>query len=97
MILLPDIVSAIGTLDHDQLPALLAAIAARMAEAKVGASPLLPADDELLTVAQAKQLLGISASKLYHGDFPFTVKVGHSRRFSRNGIQKYIEKRAGKA
>ena len=94
MLNLPDILSAIAVLDRDQLPALMLAIAARMASAK---STPVAADDELLSVQEAATMLGVSRSKLYHGDFPFVVKVGGARRYSRNGIQKYIERRQGKA
>jgi predicted DNA-binding transcriptional regulator AlpA len=55
------------------------------------------AEDELLDAREAARIIGVSASKLYHTDFPFVVKVGGSRRYSRNGIQKYIERRQGKA
>jgi predicted DNA-binding transcriptional regulator AlpA len=55
------------------------------------------AEDELLDAREAPRCLGVSPSKLYHTDFPFTIKVGGSRRYSKLGIQKYIRQRQGKA
>ena len=55
-------------------------------------------DDDLLTVKEAATMLGVSRSKLYHTkDFPFVVMVGSSRRYSHNGIQKYIHQSQRKA
>jgi len=92
-----DLIAEIDQLAADELPRLVLYIAAKMAAAK---SPALAADEELLDVNEARQLLGISKSALYHAkakDFPFVVKVGGSRRYSRSGIQKFIEKRQRKA
>jgi predicted DNA-binding transcriptional regulator AlpA len=89
-----DLIRAISEIDADKLPALMLAIAARMAEAK--STPAAEGGDELLDAREAARCLGVSASTLYHTDFPFMVKVGGSRRYSRNGIQKYIERRQRK-
>jgi predicted DNA-binding transcriptional regulator AlpA len=92
--ILTDLIRAISEIDPGDMPAILAACASRLAESKPAPSP---ADDELLDAAAAARALGVSKSTLYHGEFPFTVKVGGSRRYSRNGIKKYIEGRQRKA
>jgi excisionase family DNA binding protein len=95
MLILPDIIAEIDQLASDELPRLMLYVAARMAAVK---STPATAEDELLSVKEAAIMLGVSRSKLYHDStLPFMVKVGSSRRFSRNGIQKFIEKQQGKA
>lgn len=87
---LPDILAAISALDRDQLPALMLAIAARMAEAK---STLAPIDDELLDVHEAAQLLGVSPSWLHHRpQLPFRRKIGGKLKFSRLGIERWKQR-----
>lgn len=48
--------------------------------------------DVLLTVAQARELLPVSADTLYRRDFPFTRRIGRKRFFSRNGIHEAIQR-----
>lgn len=43
-------------------------------------------DDVLLTVAEACKILKVSKDTLYRKNFPFTVRIGRHRYFSRNGI-----------
>jgi hypothetical protein len=71
-------------------------VAAVLMEGEGKAMPAAP-DDELLDANQAAAMLGVSRSKLYHTRFDFVVKVGGSRRYSRNGMQKYIERKQGRA
>jgi hypothetical protein len=85
------IITAIATVDRKALPALLAAIAARMAESEPAAG-----DDSLIDVHEAATILGVSESYLNHNTQPFTVKVGGRRMFSKAGIQKFIARNAGK-
>jgi hypothetical protein len=88
-----ELITAIQQSDPSDAPALLAAIAALLAKPHSnGAS-----DDELVDASEAAELLGMSESYLYHTKkLPFRVKVGRRQMFSRNGIQKFIAKNAGK-
>jgi predicted DNA-binding transcriptional regulator AlpA len=55
-------------------------------------------DDELLDAHEASAMLGISESYLYHAKkLPYAVKVGTRKKFSKQGIQKYITRQRGKA
>lgn len=60
-----------------------------------------PAQDRLLNVAQAAELLGMAEDTLYRragsGAFPFTVRDGRRVRFSCLGIARYIRSRQGGA
>ena len=88
-----EILAAISAVDRKHLPALLAAIAARLVEP---AGDIV--DDELVDAQEAATMLGVSASYLYHAEkLPFAVKgLGRRRMFSRVGIQKFIAKNTGK-
>jgi hypothetical protein len=88
-----ELIAEIATANIADMPALLAAIAGRLAERQ--ATPASEAT-ELVDIDEAETLTGMSKSFLYHARLPFAVKVGRRRMFSRTGIQKYIEKNSGK-
>ena len=54
--------------------------------------------DRLLNVEEAARKLGKSKDYLYRhaADYPFTVRDGHSLRFSEQGIEKFIRQRVGR-
>ena len=54
--------------------------------------------DRLLDVEETARKLGKSKDYLYRhaGDYPFTVRDGHSLRFSEQGIEKFIRQRMGR-
>lgn len=54
-----------------------------------------PEDDTLLTVGQAAEILRETTDWLYRraDKLPFAIREGRLLRFSRNGIQKYIQAR----
>ena len=54
--------------------------------------------DRLLDVEEAARKLGKSRDYLYRhaGKYPFTVRDGHSLRFSEQGIEKFIRQRMGR-
>ena len=54
--------------------------------------------DRLLDVEAAARKLGKSKDYLYRhaGNYPFTVRDGHSLRFSEQGIEKFIRQRMGR-
>ena len=54
--------------------------------------------DRLLDVKEAARKLGKSKDHLYRhaGDYAFTVRDGHSLRFSEQGIEKFIRQRMGR-
>src|SRR5215468_7791367 len=81
----------IVTLTVAELRALIRGIV--RAEIKAGIKPQAPADDKLLSVAEACDLLGKSRDWLYHNakTLPFTRRHGRSLMFSSNGLQRYIE------
>jgi predicted DNA-binding transcriptional regulator AlpA len=88
---LPAIIAAISALDHDQLPAVAMALAARMASS-VKSTPAA-AEDELLDVNEAAALLGVSPSWLHHRpNLPFRRKIGGKLKFSRQGIERWRQK-----
>lgn len=90
---LSDLITAIRALPRDQLPSLMVVIGGIMSEQSAAT-----VDDELIDVAEASRILGLSPSYLYHAkSLPYMVRVGNRRRFSRAGIQRFIAKQAGKA
>ena len=87
---LPDLIAAIGALDRAELPALMLAIAARLAEVKPATAQ---AADELLDVNEAAKVLGVSPSWLHHRpNLPFRRKIGGKLKFSRKGIERWRER-----
>jgi hypothetical protein len=91
-----DIIAAIAALDPSEAPAILSAGYALMARA--ADKPNGTGDDELVDASEAARMLGMSESYLYHATkLAFRVKVGRRQMFSRNGIQKFINKQQGKA
>jgi predicted DNA-binding transcriptional regulator AlpA len=89
---LPELLAEIAKLDPADCPAVLAALAAKMATAR-DSQPAGDAD-ELLDAEAAAALLGISESWLYHRrKLPFRVKIGGKLKFSRGGIQRWIKNR----
>jgi hypothetical protein len=85
-----DLIAAINAADVADMPALLAAIAGRLAEPRAANVP--GEGTELVDIDEAERLTGMSKSFLYHQRLPFAVKVGRRRMFSRTGIKKFIEK-----
>lgn len=49
--------------------------------------------EKLLSINEAAEMLGYSAIWLYRNSkrFPFSIRMGRSIRFSRKGIEKWIE------
>jgi hypothetical protein len=80
-----------------QLAAVQMAIAARLAEAGV-VRHQAPADDRLLDVEEAAQVLGLSKDFLYSSPTlkSLRVKVGSRVLFSSRRLQHYIERQAGR-
>jgi hypothetical protein len=94
-------VTEIEHLDGAALPALLAAIASRMAALQLAPADLStpPPEDVLIGVEEAAHRLRKSKSWLYHEwrNLPFAVKViGKAPRLSRNGLESFIQKRQRK-
>lgn len=90
---LSDLLAGIATMDPTDAPAVLAAVAARLALAKP--EPDAPAD-ELLDVEAAAALLGVSPSWLHHRPkLPFRLKVGGKLKFRRSGVERWLRQRQG--
>jgi predicted DNA-binding transcriptional regulator AlpA len=96
-------VATVAELPVEALPALLvelaalqSAIAARMAQAPAQAPE--SAEDRLLDVDQAAEVLGVSKDVLYSSPTLKTarVKIGGRVLFSSNRIQAYIARQAGR-
>jgi hypothetical protein len=51
--------------------------------------------DRLLRAAEAAAKLGLPKDALYRNEYPFMVRVGSRRRFSEQGIEKFIRNRIG--
>jgi hypothetical protein len=94
----PDIGELISSLEqvHDiaTLSAIGMAVSARIASLAQHSNSA--GDDELCDVSEAARITGLSESALYHGKWPFIVRLGRRRMFSRSGIQKFIAKNAGR-
>ena len=85
-----DLIAAIAELDREDLPALMLAIAARMAEGKPTPAQ---AADELVDVNEAARILGVSPSWLHHRpNLPFRRKIGGKVKFSRSGIARWSQR-----
>lgn len=53
--------------------------------------------DRLLTVEEVARRLGVSKDAVYRGKWPFEVRpVGRSRRFSAQGLDRFIRQRMGR-
>jgi excisionase family DNA binding protein len=63
--------------------------------ARLSAPALVQSPDELLTVEQAAERLGMSKDYLYrnHSRLPFVRRMGRTLRFSSSGITDYIGSR----
>jgi hypothetical protein len=89
-----NILALIAQIDPADIPAVLAACAARMAavmQHSKGAD-----DDGLVDAKEAARLLAVSPSFLYHRRLDFAVQVGRRRMYSRKGIQRFIARNAGR-
>lgn len=90
-----DLIAAIADLDPADVPAVLAAVAARLAQPSPAPLPLNPECDvsQLLTVPQAAALLGYRPSYLYEmlrrGDLP-AVRDRKFVRIRQSAINDYI-------
>ncbi len=80
-----------------QTAALQSALAARLIAAPNCTAPE-PAEDRLLTCAEAAQALHVSQDWLYRraARLPFTVRLGRPLRFSAAGIARYLRQRQGR-
>jgi hypothetical protein len=89
---LPEILAAIAEGEPADMPALLAAIAARLAETRATPAPVDESPrDELLTVAEAAAILRHDPKWIHrHRDLPFVRKVGNSLRISKRALDKWL-------
>lgn len=78
-----------------QLAALQTALAARLATGMNGHTAAAPAEDRLLSIAEAAALLNVSRDWLYRraARLPFTVRLGRTLRFSAQGLARYLRQR----
>jgi excisionase family DNA binding protein len=80
-----------------ELPRLLGELAEIQATAmaRLATPATVSRPDELLTVEQASERLGMSANYLYRHteNLPFVRRLGRSVRFSSSGIDQYIQSR----
>jgi len=80
-----------------ELPELIGSLAELQAicMARLASPVAVPRADELLTVEQASERLGMSANYLYRhsGTLPFVRRIGRSLRFSAAGINDYITRK----
>ena len=89
-----DIISAIQQADRKDLPAIMVALAARLAEPSAEIVSITPADTaDLVDVKVAAKLLGVSQSWLHHRpNLPFRRKLGGKVKFSRKGIAEWSKR-----
>ena len=95
---LQSVLESIRGLSPDQLPELLGELEVIRATALLRMSvPVHVSEhDELLDVEAASQRLGMSVDYLYRhsATFPFTRREGRQLRFSSQGIDAYIRRKA---
>ncbi len=95
----PDLMAAIAHLDPADAPAVLAAVAARLAEARNDESqpePAAPADDTNLTIEETAKRLHRSTKWIYRhrATLPFIRKLGpRSYICSQNALNKWLARR----
>lgn len=79
-------------LPPDQLPRFFGDLEeiVRTAELRATGNAQVPGTDELLDVAQASKLLGVSKDKLYRNTYVFTRRMGRRLLFSRDGMNEAI-------
>jgi predicted DNA-binding transcriptional regulator AlpA len=105
-LLLTRVLQDVDTIDPDELPSLLAQIAAllgtlsaRLLTIQRGARRGTQSDkDSLLTVTETAQRLNTSPDWLYRhaSKLPFTVRLAPKQlRFSSQGIERYLQRRKG--
>ena len=85
------LVAAVATCPRATLPAVLAAVAARMASEPGAAEP--NSQGELLTAEQAGRRLGLTARQVYRraDRWPFTRRLGpKTLRFDAAGLELYL-------
>lgn len=91
-----DLLSALTTIEQDEIPAALGALAEADARLRLRlvASPALPCAeaDRLLTVEDVAQRLAVAEDYVYrHADgWPFTRRVGRNLRFSDRGLCEWL-------
>jgi predicted DNA-binding transcriptional regulator AlpA len=94
-----EIIAALDHLDRGDVLTVLTVCAARLAQGSALEPDSAPQADELLNVEQTARLLGKSKSWLYHNQKTLDFKVngiGSAPRFSRRGLEKYINRRVSK-
>lgn len=95
---LKSVLDSIRGLSRDDLPELLGELEVIRATAllKISATVHIPEHDELVEVEAASQRLGMSVDYLYRhsAKFPFTRREGRQLRFSSQGIESYIRRKA---
>jgi len=84
----------IASIPRDQIPAVIAALAARLLEPAPTTAPIAPESDEdrLMTTAEAAAMLGHSTKWIYRhvADLPFARRIGpRDFRFSLHGLRKW--------
>ena len=98
----PDILELVRTAPREILPAVLAAVAARLADPVGSPEPrpeIAEGNGKLLTAEQVALALGIDVGSVSRRRFPFAVKLGHRTvRFSSEGLERYMRQggRSGK-
>jgi predicted DNA-binding transcriptional regulator AlpA len=97
-----ELIAEIDHLDSRDIPAILAACAAKLAATRDGDQTDQPTasaeDDVLLTIEDVSQRLGKSKSWVYHQwrRLPFAVQGVGTPRFSKRALDKYIARNIGK-
>jgi predicted DNA-binding transcriptional regulator AlpA len=95
---LPHLLSQVAELRPEELPAVLAAVAARMAAVQQEEREPTADGDVNLPIAEAARRLSISKDWLYrHADkLPFTVRIGRRVTFSAAGLEAWKQNRMGR-
>jgi len=96
---LQSVLDSLSRIPREQLPELLGELEVVRATAVMRLSAPVPCPDrhdELLSVEQAADRLGVSEKYLYthHPQFSFTCRMGRKLLFSSSGIDEHIKKRA---
>jgi hypothetical protein len=93
--LFENIFRAVRTCPVDRLPRVLGMLSeiSETCRARLSApAQPAPAEDKLLSCAEAAKLLHCSKDTLYRQDFPFVRRLGRKKLYSSRGIDEYLRK-----
>jgi Helix-turn-helix domain len=92
--LMENVLAVVRSCDVDRLPRVLGMLSeiTETCRARLSAPATAPAEDKLLTCAEAAKLLHCSKDTVYRGNFPFVRRLGRKKLYSSAGIAEFLRK-----